>query len=135
MNSNYNTPFVFLLTEMGPLFMTVVLVAVATLCKEQGITVVGICCVYEIFVAQKVCFYQHVLQIYEYKCNGQIRSTRPKNIIMFLRHGLCHLHPPPTSKILIAFPVFALKHCLYIVIFNFNLASSCHHFVCYLFID
>ena len=30
------------------------LVAVATLCKEQGITVVGICCVYEVFVAQGV---------------------------------------------------------------------------------
>lgn len=34
--------------------MTVFLVAVATLCKEQGITVVGICCVYEVFIAQKV---------------------------------------------------------------------------------
>lgn len=35
-----------------PIALTVVLVAVATLCKEQGITVVGICCVYEVFVAQ-----------------------------------------------------------------------------------
>lgn len=35
-----------------PIAATVVLVAVATLCKEQGITVVGICCVYEVFVAQ-----------------------------------------------------------------------------------
>lgn len=25
------------------------------LCKEQGITITGICAVYEIFVAQKVC--------------------------------------------------------------------------------
>ncbi|XP_044311237.1 protein O-mannosyl-transferase TMTC3 isoform X2 [Varanus komodoensis] len=33
--------------------MTVFLVAVATLCKEQGITVVGICCVYEVFIAQE----------------------------------------------------------------------------------
>lgn len=33
--------------------LTVFLVAVATLCKEQGITVVGICCVYEVFIAQK----------------------------------------------------------------------------------
>lgn len=31
-----------------------VLVAIATLCKEQGITVVGICCVYEVFIAQGV---------------------------------------------------------------------------------
>ncbi|MBZ3878819.1 Transmembrane and TPR repeat-containing protein 3 [Sciurus carolinensis] len=35
-----------------PIALTVVLVAVATLCKEQGITVVGICCVYEVFIAQ-----------------------------------------------------------------------------------
>ncbi|XP_062441003.1 protein O-mannosyl-transferase TMTC3 isoform X3 [Rhea pennata] len=35
-----------------PIAVTVFLVAVATLCKEQGITVVGICCVYEVFIAQ-----------------------------------------------------------------------------------
>ncbi|XP_057342878.1 protein O-mannosyl-transferase TMTC3 isoform X4 [Manis pentadactyla] len=35
-----------------PIVLTVFLVAVATLCKEQGITVVGICCVYEVFIAQ-----------------------------------------------------------------------------------
>nr|XP_012324793.1 transmembrane and TPR repeat-containing protein 3 [Aotus nancymaae]XP_012324794.1 transmembrane and TPR repeat-containing protein 3 [Aotus nancymaae] len=35
-----------------PVALTVFLVAVATLCKEQGITVVGICCVYEVFIAQ-----------------------------------------------------------------------------------
>ncbi|KAM9174139.1 protein O-mannosyl-transferase TMTC3 [Pangshura tecta] len=35
-----------------PIAVTVCLVAVATLCKEQGITVVGICCVYEVFIAQ-----------------------------------------------------------------------------------
>ncbi|XP_017330470.1 protein O-mannosyl-transferase TMTC3 [Ictalurus punctatus] len=35
-----------------PIILTVFLVAVATLCKEQGITVIGICCVYEVFVAQ-----------------------------------------------------------------------------------
>uniref|UniRef100_UPI003AAD8A30 protein O-mannosyl-transferase TMTC3 n=1 Tax=Centroberyx gerrardi TaxID=166262 RepID=UPI003AAD8A30 len=35
-----------------PIALTVVLVAAATLCKEQGITVVGICCVHEVFVAQ-----------------------------------------------------------------------------------
>lgn len=35
-----------------PIALTVGLVAAATLCKEQGITVVGICCVHEVFVAQ-----------------------------------------------------------------------------------
>lgn len=38
----------------APIALTVALVAAATLCKEQGITVVGICCVYEVFVAQGV---------------------------------------------------------------------------------
>ncbi|XP_067855411.1 protein O-mannosyl-transferase TMTC3 [Heptranchias perlo] len=42
-----------------PIVVTVILVAVATLCKEQGITVIGICFVYEIFVAQG--FTLHVL--------------------------------------------------------------------------
>lgn len=37
-----------------PIAATVFLVAVATLCKEQGVTVVGICCVYEVFIAQGV---------------------------------------------------------------------------------
>ncbi|XP_075712919.1 protein O-mannosyl-transferase TMTC3 [Rhinoderma darwinii] len=36
-----------------PIASAVFLVAVATLCKEQGITVVGICCVYEVFIAQR----------------------------------------------------------------------------------
>ncbi|XP_032077082.1 protein O-mannosyl-transferase TMTC3 [Thamnophis elegans] len=35
-----------------PIAATVFLVAIATLCKEQGVTVVGICCVYEVFIAQ-----------------------------------------------------------------------------------
>ena len=38
-----------------PLLFTVVLVAIAMLCKEIGVTVIGVCCVYEIFVAQQVC--------------------------------------------------------------------------------
>lgn len=36
----------------APIALTVILVAAATLCKEQGITVVGICCIHEVFVAQ-----------------------------------------------------------------------------------
>ena len=34
--------------------LTVMLVTIAMLCKEQGITVIGVCCVYEVFIAQKV---------------------------------------------------------------------------------
>lgn len=37
------------------LILSMMCVAVAMLCKEQGITVTGVCGVYEIFVAQKVC--------------------------------------------------------------------------------
>ncbi|XP_032893910.1 protein O-mannosyl-transferase TMTC3 [Amblyraja radiata] len=43
-----------------PIVVTITLVAAATLCKEQGITVIGICFVYEIFVAQG--FTLHVLR-------------------------------------------------------------------------
>ncbi|XP_077517055.1 protein O-mannosyl-transferase Tmtc3-like isoform X2 [Amblyomma americanum] len=41
-------------TEWRPLVACVVLVAVATLCKEQGITVVAVCFVYEIFIVQEL---------------------------------------------------------------------------------
>ena len=34
--------------------LTVVMVTIAMLCKEQGITVVAVCCVYEVFIAQRV---------------------------------------------------------------------------------
>ena len=36
------------------LMLSVVLVAVAMLCKEQGITVIGVCCAYDVFIAQQV---------------------------------------------------------------------------------
>ncbi|GFO13852.1 heterogeneous nuclear ribonucleoprotein q, partial [Plakobranchus ocellatus] len=40
-------------TRWKPLLLTVTLVTVAMLCKEQGITVIGVCCVYEVFVVQQ----------------------------------------------------------------------------------
>lgn len=40
-------------TKWNPLFVTVALVTIAMLCKEQGITVIGVCCVYEIFIVQR----------------------------------------------------------------------------------
>ncbi|XP_060558909.1 protein O-mannosyl-transferase TMTC3-like [Ruditapes philippinarum] len=43
-------------TAWGPLFTTVGLVTIAMLCKEQGITVIGVCVVYELFVAQRALF-------------------------------------------------------------------------------
>lgn len=48
-----NTYF-FFWTEWPPLIGTVVMVTIAMLCKEQGITVIGVCCVYEVFIAQRV---------------------------------------------------------------------------------
>lgn len=49
-----NFEYLFILTEWPPLIGTVVMVTIAMLCKEQGITVIGVCCVYEVFVAQRV---------------------------------------------------------------------------------
>ena len=46
--------FVLFISEWKPLLLTVALVTVAMLCKEQGITVIGVCCVYEVFVVQQV---------------------------------------------------------------------------------
>ncbi|XP_076362938.1 protein O-mannosyl-transferase Tmtc3-like isoform X2 [Tachypleus tridentatus] len=41
-------------TEWPLLLECVFFMTVATLCKEQGITVVGLCCTFEVFVAQKL---------------------------------------------------------------------------------
>uniref|UniRef100_A0A2C9JN75 dolichyl-phosphate-mannose--protein mannosyltransferase n=1 Tax=Biomphalaria glabrata TaxID=6526 RepID=A0A2C9JN75_BIOGL len=49
-------------TKWVELLTTVFLVTVAMLCKEQGITVVGVCCVYEIFIVQR-CTLQELLII------------------------------------------------------------------------
>lgn len=49
-----NFEYLFILTEWPPLIGTVVMVTIAMLCKEQGITVIGVCCVYEVFIAQRV---------------------------------------------------------------------------------
>lgn len=48
-----------LFSVWAPIALTVVLVAAATLCKEQGITVIGICCVHEVFIAQGVSLLRH----------------------------------------------------------------------------
>ncbi|KAL1416629.1 hypothetical protein MTO96_006255 [Rhipicephalus appendiculatus] len=49
-------------TEWRPLAMCVILVVLATLSKEQGITVVAVCFVYEIFVVQQI-RPSHVVQV------------------------------------------------------------------------
>lgn len=48
--------------QWPPLIGTVVMVTIAMLCKEQGITVIGVCCVYEVFIAQRASF-QELLSI------------------------------------------------------------------------
>lgn len=42
------------------LMLAILSVATAMLCKEQGITVTGVCAVYEVFVAQKVSRTSHL---------------------------------------------------------------------------
>lgn len=44
------------------MLLSMVSVAIAMLCKEQGITVTGVCFVYEIFVAQKVSTFLYIYQ-------------------------------------------------------------------------
>ncbi|XP_059169827.1 protein O-mannosyl-transferase TMTC3-like isoform X2 [Physella acuta] len=51
-------------TEWNHLLLTVLLVTVAMLCKEQGITVIGVCCVYEIFIVQR-CTVQDLWSIFQ----------------------------------------------------------------------
>ena len=50
------------------LLLTVAMVTIAMLCKEQGITVVGVCCVYEVFVAQRVSLNVVILKINWWRC-------------------------------------------------------------------
>ncbi|XP_067123491.1 protein O-mannosyl-transferase Tmtc3-like isoform X2 [Centruroides vittatus] len=40
--------------EWFSLVQCIIITIIATLCKEQGITVVAVCCVYEIFIAQRL---------------------------------------------------------------------------------
>lgn len=63
----------FFFPEWTPIALTVVLVAAATLCKEQGITVVGVCCVHEVFVAQGVRLRDPVTFIFS---NGHAHNIR-----------------------------------------------------------
>jgi hypothetical protein len=46
----------FYFSGWKPLTLSVVCLSVAMLCKEQGITIAGVCVLYEVFVAQKVKF-------------------------------------------------------------------------------
>ena len=46
--------YIICFAAWSPLFVTIGLVTIAMLCKEQGITVIGVCVVYELFIAQRV---------------------------------------------------------------------------------
>ena len=50
----WHTSLPCFLADWSKLLLTVIMVAIAMLCKEQGITVIAVCCVYEVFIAQKV---------------------------------------------------------------------------------
>ncbi|CAI9741904.1 protein O-mannosyl-transferase TMTC3 [Octopus vulgaris] len=72
-------PLAFLLKEDGEeefqdwwfLLLTLLFVVAAMLSKEQGITVVGVCCVYEIVIAQKITP-QGILKDFANICKGKI---------------------------------------------------------------
>ena len=46
-------------TVWSKLLLSVILVAMAMLCKEQGITVIGVCCVYDVVIARRVSWSSH----------------------------------------------------------------------------
>ena len=83
------TPIVCIFIGWLYLIPTVISVTAAMLSKEQGITICGICAIYEIFVAQKVrmqtFFHAHSLSL----CNGMysIESTR---IVCIFMHAASH---------------------------------------------
>lgn len=62
---------------------SMVLVATAMLCKEQGITVTGVCVIYEIFIAQKVIYYAGnfpiSLDLTKLHISDSIMRTHPHN--------------------------------------------------------
>ncbi|ELT89553.1 hypothetical protein CAPTEDRAFT_225413 [Capitella teleta] len=59
-------------TNWSRLLVTIAMVTVAMLCKEQGITIIAVCCVYEVFVAQQMTVNDLLLHI------RNILSGRPK---------------------------------------------------------
>jgi len=46
-------------TVWSQLLLSIILVAMAMLCKEQGITVIGVCCVYDVVIARRVSRFSH----------------------------------------------------------------------------
>lgn len=77
--------FFLLFSVWAPIAVTVVLVAAATLCKEQGITVVGICCVHEVFVAQGV-------RLADHSSRSVGRTCKIKTTLTFCNIFLLHDH-------------------------------------------
>ncbi len=89
----------FSVAEWSKLAVTVVYVVIATLCKEQGITVVGVCAVHEILLTQRV----------SVTCRTFSRCVRTSNIIEtsgfaeFLQLVAFQLRLPEALQILASF--------------------------------
>lgn len=69
------------------MLLSMVFVAIAMLCKEQGITVTGVCFFYEIFVAQKVC--KFLLHLFIRKLSQSwllffVKQIRLKDLVEFV---------------------------------------------------
>lgn len=67
--------------------------AAATLCKEQGITVVGICCVHEVFVAQGVRLWNVVTL-----CSYWLRLQHHSRASFLLIFHVTHKHKGSLNK-------------------------------------
>lgn len=75
-------------------------VATAMLCKEQGITVTGVCAIYEVFVAQKVSvhifFIPHTAHVYTTFCLTSyiwVKSRSSYNVFAYFPRNYCRHIP------------------------------------------
>ena len=86
------------------LSLSVVLTAVAMLCKEQGITVIAVCCVFELVIVHKVSNYELInsfahfyLTLKKYRLQFSISTYIYDSFIFWRRlggaDGLCQWSP------------------------------------------
>uniref|UniRef100_G3TZ96 dolichyl-phosphate-mannose--protein mannosyltransferase n=1 Tax=Loxodonta africana TaxID=9785 RepID=G3TZ96_LOXAF len=95
------------------------LVAVATLCKEQGITVVGICCVYEVFIAQgklSYLFKSLCLPIHLESQTKNLHKTMQNNTVKYNSLlGSLHFYSLPVPQIVPYW--FIIRVSLYLMLY------------------
>lgn len=69
----------YILSGWKYLLLSMASIATAMLCKEQGITVAGVCSAYEIFVAQKVRSHFHFIAVDDCLLCNKLRTNYKNN--------------------------------------------------------